>query len=410
MRRVELIEYGEAEECPGLSEAQWATLRDCRLVKVEQKGKALRRVKASTSRIGATVVGSGAGAVELRIRPKLPIKRILFMAGYAYSRLRWQDHELHVEEHEELLPALADVFARMAERTLARNVLMGYRTVEQALPVVRGQIRTSDQVNRHFGMALPVEVSYSDPTIDTPENRILLTAAERLLALPDVDTTTRRLLHRVVGRLPGVARLHPGAAAPRWIATRLNAGYWSVLGLAEVVLRGNSFETADGQIHSVDGLLMIMHDVFEDFVTKALADALRPYGGSCHPQDTRTYLDHARTVQLIPDLVYDAPGPNGTEYPRAVVDAKYKVGRDSGGNPTDLYQALAYCTALDLRSGHLVYASGAGVRAKEHRFNGKEGVVIHQHELELDRPPAAVLAQIDVIAKMIVAQPHSQMS
>jgi 5-methylcytosine-specific restriction endonuclease McrBC regulatory subunit McrC len=42
----------------------------------------------------------------------------------------------------------------------------------------------------------------------------------------------------------------------------------------------------------------------------------------------------------------------------AVIDAKYKAEKPAGYPNADLYQLLAYCTILGLRSGHLVYAKG----------------------------------------------------
>ena len=47
------------------------------------------------------------------------------------------------------------------------------------------------------------------------------------------------------------------------------------------------------------------------------------------------------------------------ERPRAVIDAKYKAEKPAGYPNADLYQMLAYCTALRLSDGHLVYAKGS---------------------------------------------------
>jgi 5-methylcytosine-specific restriction enzyme subunit McrC len=43
---------------------------------------------------------------------------------------------------------------------------------------------------------------------------------------------------------------------------------------------------------------------------------------------------------------------------RCVVDAKYKTSNGYSDARTDLYQLTAYCTALGLKTGHLVYADG----------------------------------------------------
>jgi 5-methylcytosine-specific restriction enzyme subunit McrC len=61
-----------------------------------------------------------------------------------------------------------------------------------------------------------------------------------------------------------------------------------------------------------------------------------------------------------------------------------------------LSQLLAYCTALGLRRGHLVYAKGAGVAAVPAVRNTE--VVIVCHALDLAAPPAGLLAQVGRLA------------
>lgn len=83
---------------------------------------------------------------------------------------------------------------------------------------------------------------------------------------------------------------------------------------------------------------------------------------------------------MRPDLVWYRGGS-----PVAVVDAKYKVERPSGFPDADLYQMLAYCIALGLRDGHLVYARGEA-EERTHRVLGT-GITIHVHTLDLDVEP-----------------------
>jgi 5-methylcytosine-specific restriction enzyme subunit McrC len=77
----------------------------------------------------------------------------------------------------------------------------------------------------------------------------------------------------------------------------------------------------------------------------------------------------------------------------AVLDATYKAEASAGYPNADLYQLLAYCTALGLRRGHLVYAKGAGVPAVRNTE-----VVIVCHALDLAAPPAGLLAQVRRLA------------
>lgn len=132
-------------------------------------------------------------------------------------------------------------------------MLLGYRDTEERLTVVRGRIRQAEQVRRRYGLPLPLEVRYDDYTVDIPENRLLLAAVLRLLRLPGVRSDVRSLLRHLLVRLDGVNRLTPGLPLPRWTRTRLNARYGNALGLAELILRGATYELDDGTAVRVDG-------------------------------------------------------------------------------------------------------------------------------------------------------------
>lgn len=335
--------------------------------------------------------------VELHIRPKTPIARLLFLLGYARQPGRWHHEQVHAGESRDLVPALAYAFVRAADRALRKGVLQGYREIEEALPVVRGRIREADQLRLRYGLMLPVEVRYDDYTTDIAENQIVRAASERLLRLPDLPGDVRAGLRRILARLRGVSALTPGAPLPTWSATRLNARYRVALGLAELALRSTSYELDDGTEVRVDGLLVNVADVFEDFVTAAFDETLTAaYGGRCHPQDPRHSLDRARRIALRPDLVWDRPDDGGRLAPAAVIDAKYKTSTPN----EDLYQMLAYCTALGLSRGHLVYAASEHP-ARQHRVR-RADVEIVQHVIHLDRTPGEMLGEVTTVVDAIV--------
>lgn len=181
-----------------------------------------------------------------------------------------------------------------------------------------------------------------------------------------------------------------GMPLPGWRPNRLNVRYEPALRLAEIVLRSCSVEHGAGAVR-VNGFLINLNAVFEDFVTGALREALAPVGGRVKTQDP-WHLDEAGSISMKPDLVwYPQSGPGA--HPGIVVDAKYKAERASGFPNSDLYQMLAYCTVLGLPEGHLVYAQGNEV-ATRHTFRGS-GVIVIQHTLDLSASPADLLAQIE---------------
>ncbi|MEU1176886.1 restriction endonuclease [Streptomyces sp. NPDC005820] len=353
------------------------------------------------SKVGAvTVTAPGAEEpVTVRVVPKVPIARLFFLLGYSLDpKGGWRDGDVPVAGHHDLLPALAHVLERQVDRALRQGLLQGYRTTEETSFVVRGRIREADQTRRRFGATLPVEVAYDEFTTDIAENRILRTAVERLLRLPGVPREVRRRLLHQRARLADVTVIVRGRPLPPWHPTRLNARYHHALHLARTVLEDASVEHAPGGLR-IDGFLFDMNKLFEDFVTVAVRETCRASGLSARLQDPH-HLDEASAIRMKPDLVLY--GPDGL--PCAVADAKYKAQKRNAFPDADLYQMLAYCTALGLPEGHLVYAKGNAPHAA-HRVR-HAGILIHQHALDLDQEPAGLLADIDEVARLLVNTPR----
>ncbi len=159
------------------------------------------------------------------------------------------------------------------------------------------------------------------------------------------------------------------------------------------MLRATSVEHDRGAV-AVSGFLLDMPKLFEDFVTAALKEALESaYGGRVEPQ-SRHYLDVAGRILLKPDIIWRRDGTTV-----AVVDAKYKSGKPSGYPNADLYQLLAYCTALGLPAGHLVYARG-NEQPATHNVRQAD-IEITCHALDLGRPPEGLLTEIRALAGSI---------
>ena len=298
------------------------------------------------TKVGVVQVGETA----VWIRPKLPVYRILFLLGFAKNP-GWSTEDVTLGEVDDLLPALAGAFVDQAEHALETGLLQGYVEVDDTLTVLRGRLRDQEQLRRRFGLAVPLLVRFDDHTTDIAENRLLRSAVDRLLRLPGVDGKTRirlRGLRQVLGDITLIPR---GARLPSWSPTRLNARYHVSLWLAELILGDNAVDQTPGGTR-INGFLVDMARVFEDFVTAAMTRDLERIGGRCAAQDRR-HLDTRDRVVVKPDLVWYLHGA-----PAAVLDAKYKAEKPAGFPDADLYQMLAYCTALDLDEGHLIYAKG----------------------------------------------------
>jgi 5-methylcytosine-specific restriction enzyme subunit McrC len=332
------------------------------------------------------------GEVMLWVKPKLTVARLLWLLGWARRALFEAPGPVSLEASEDLVPALAEAFCAQAERALRQGLLQGYREIEGSESVLRGRLRTGDQLRHRFGLAVPLLISYDDFLADIAENQILKAATSRLLVLDGVGANVRARLRRLRGLLIDVSDIPPRSSLPVWRPTRLNSRYHDALGLAQLVLSGGSLEQEPGQLR-LDGFLVDLSKVFETFVAENLGASLEKLSGRCQAQDPYT-LDEQATIDIRPDLVWRIGGN-----PVAVIDAKYKAEKPSGFPQADLYQALAYATAYRLDDAHLVYAHGNEI-AQQWTVR-HAGIRIVAHTLDLDMPPADIFGQVDELASRI---------
>lgn len=386
--RVVLDELDRAGQVVRLGQTIAAALAGTGLVEVRPEGGGVWRL-LPCGKVGAVSVPG----LQVQVNPKekVGLSKLIFLLGYARDP-GFRPEDVTGEDEPELWPALAESLARLVERALGRGVLQGYQTVEDALQTVRGRIRIGDQIARRPGQMVPLEVSFDEFTPDIAENRILRAALRRMLAVPRLAPKVRARLAHLDGRLNGVQQLHAREQIPRWLPTRLNDRYQPALRLAEVVLRNCSAEAGMGGVR-VAAFVVSMWQVFEDFVTTALTEALRRYPGHTRGQYP-SWLDvppPGKVKGEIPmriDIVHLVGGR-----PVIVFDAKYKVSESSGSYPNaDHYQMLAYCTALGLHRAWLVYAQGSG-GPLERRIRNTEISVV-EYPLDLSASPNHLLDQV----------------
>lgn len=384
MTRWELDELERDGRVVSLTDAQVEALQSTRLVDVLPERRGRWRI-VPNGRVGALAVEG----LEVVVRPKTDVASLLFMLGYA-ANPGFGESEVAGLATDDLWGAIAQTLARLGERAVGAGVLQGYVTMDDALPLVRGRWRVADQIARRPGMPLPVEVRFDEFSPDIAENRILRTAVRRIQRLPRIPVGARRRLGHLDGRLDGVSILTPGTPVPQWSPGRLNLRYHAALRLAEALLAARAPQI-DAGATPLTSFVVDMAKVFEDFVTVALREALTAHPGQTSGQYS-TRLDPDGLIPMRPDIVHVQRGQ-----PVAVFDAKYKLEGSSGRYPNaDAYQMLAYCTALDLREGWLVYARGA---QGERRISVRHtDVAIVEYPLDLSAKPAELLTQVETLA------------
>ena len=249
-------------------------------------------------------------------------------------------------------PVIAQALWRQTERAVYQGLLPGYVLVEESSQVLRGRLRESAQLHAHHGLPLPLEIRHDEFTTDIPENQILRTACERMLSVPRVDPESQRMLRRLLRDFGDVTVIPRGSTSAFGEPARLNAGYHATLRIASLVLDATSVEHEAGNV-AVNGFLLDMPLLFEQFVTVALREAIT--ASFRRTRRVRSATTWTRLVRCRSgrNIVWKVGGTTA-----AVIDAKYKAEKPAGYPNADLYQLLAYCTILGLPVGHLVYARG----------------------------------------------------
>lgn len=379
---LELVEHGAPTVADGLPRTTVAALRS--IMTVTEAGPD-RWILKPRGKVGVARIGD----LTVRIQPKVTTNHLLFLIGYANKMVDWREPLAEVSESADLVATVADAYSRLAERALAGGILHAYRSVDAALPVMRGRLRVAAQLGARHGAALPLEVTYQHFGVDNPENRLLKAAARAALALPRLRVETDRRLRRITRRLADVSAPQLNSARS---ASRLSPAYQAALGLAELVLRGSSFALPRGPIR-VEGFILDMHVVFQDFLCRALGEGLQGRIDGSWRSPYVGHLDEADSLSIRPDFAWMVDGR-----PVIIVDAKYKA--DGGNHVEDVYQMISYCSALGLPAAHLVYARG-DVRVHEVRGSG---IKISRHQLDLQQTPRQLLAAIEQLAENVTKE------
>lgn len=393
MLQIDLREYQGTEYALTMAQRD-ALLGDAKALKL-----AIEPIASTGSRYLVTP-GSTVGAVEIgdmsvRIQPKIGIPHLLSLTCYAMRLFKpHRDKPFNFKKDEALPDVLALALAAAARKAFAHGLLHGYRVEEDTLQTVRGRIRIDDQIRQRPGFLLPIDVRYDEFTDDIVENRLIRAAATRLARMRLRSRDARAGLSWVAGMLKQVSHVEFAVSdLSETRFTRLNEHYRDVLALARLILRHSAFASARGAVR-VSGFLVNMNDLFQEFLTVALREALDVSPETLR-SDYEVPFDENERATLKPDLSWWDGGTC-----TFVGDAKYKNLTGKMSVPgTDLYQLLAYVTALDLGGGILIYAQGEADTTSyivKHADKRLEVVA-----LDLSGTLDEVLARVDCVATRV---------
>lgn len=341
------------------------------------------------------------GGLQVLVRPKIPLRNLFLLLEVGLRERDWRDEAALYEKSADLLPALVSFFARTAETTLARGLYHSYRERRDELVALRGRLDVGRQFSRP-GIAIPTACRFTEFTADLVENSYLKAAVSRSLRVAGLQPADRHRLMRHLVSLEdaGDVRHHP-SDLNKVAFTRLNEHYKPALRLGRLVLENLTLQDTIGEV-AASAFMLDMNELFERFVTERLRRALR--GRLEVKGQHQDRLDEERLKKIKPDLLFYRDGSA-----RFVADVKYKLtDEEATGQDADLYQLLAYTTALGLPEGALIYCSDArgepAVSSIRVRHSDKE---LHTYAVDLSGTPDEVGENMRALADWIADRAES---
>ena len=395
MQTLTLHEFERRPISVQLDRDQLRALTDARIEITPPEEDGQTWILRPSSYIGTLSLGN----VAIVVRPKIPIDRVMFLLAYATDPRGWRQYRFDLSKDADVLESIIPAFVHHTRQAIRRGLLQGYKREEEALHTVRGRIRFNDQVNRHFGIPLPIEVVFDEFTEDIEENRLLKTALYLLSHMPVRSPQSRQEI-RAFGSVFNSVSLgrYIKGETPAVDYNPLNQHYRSAVELARLIIESSSLELFHGEVTGAS-FLLDMNDVFQKFVTVALREALGVSENTFRSDKKirKVTLDVAEKIKLEPDFSW-WEGITCV----FVGDAKYKRVSVSHVPNADLYQLLAYTTALGLPGGMLVYAMEEDDETAAHivRNTDKRLEVV---ALDLSGTPEEVLAHVGVLAGKVRA-------
>ncbi len=292
---------------------------------------------------------------------------LLFLLKYAADIPLPTDRSTLQHQRSDFLEVLIGLFATHLRSQWQQGAFRTYRSVEDVLPVLKGQWRLTDQLRRP---AQPHQfaVTYDEFTADNSLNRIFRYVVERLWYLTR-DSQNRRILGDLKLWMEEVTLL-PSVTLAETLAlpiTRLNQRFEPLLNLARLFLAQQSIQPSQGDCRTY-GFTFDMNVLFERFVANLLKRRRDDWPEHLQDCDLRSqvsgrYLatrsDGSNVFQLKPDLAFVSDG----DY-RLIIDTKYKrlneADRKLGVSQADMYQMCAYAQRFRCDRILLLYPQTAG--------------------------------------------------
>lgn len=339
----------------------------------------------------ASIVGTVVlPTLRLLICPKVGLKNLFFLLGYGVELTSWAEERFPYERDPDLLKAVAHIFEAEVSRAARQGLVRGYQARHETLATLRGRIDIAGQIRVRQGRPFPLECSFEEYTEDIELNRIVKAALRRLLQVPGLSPEVVRRLrfrYRIFDEVASV--IYGPGSVPDIDFTRLNEHWRPTAELARLILNQESLRDQTGKTLGIS-FTVDMNTLFERFVENIVGREARKARLQLVAQAPRRL---STDVPIRPDLVLRAGSRD-----LAVGDAKYKEPSDERPSNEDLYQLLAYCVSLGLKSGLLIYS---GKLDRQYLIE-RAGIVLEATSIDLTGEPEQIEGSALKAAKRLV--------
>jgi 5-methylcytosine-specific restriction endonuclease McrBC regulatory subunit McrC len=240
-------------------------------------------------------------------------------------------------------------------------------------------------------------------SVNAELNQAIRAVAETLLTQADLSTVARQMLRASFCGWQGVTPSGPNLDLLRRAAHTASERDRPLLALCLLLAQSQTPSLEAGATPSL-GYLLDMERVFERYLTTGLEKHFTVAGWQCQRQPTLPInAPNPRQPGYVirPDLLVFGP-----DQATLVVDAKWKRLKNHQPRTEDLYQALAYCLALDCRYAALVYP---GKTSRYHEIPlPQTGTVVQVHTLDVAGSPQRCGRQLRRLGKQLRAMAGPQ--
>lgn len=343
----------------------------------------------------------------------IPLRNIWLLFLYAADLVQFRDRfDSEVEAARDLPDLVARLLIHVVQQRLRRNLSRGYRPWRATLSRVRGRIDMLETSTRCLMDRGLVACRFEDYTMDTPRNRLVLAALDRLGGRVRDDLVA----HRCRQLAGDFARMGVTCSRPSWgeLASdqigRNESGDRFMVALARMVFDTVIPSEASGRIAGSvpDAQDHLIRRLFERAVGNAIRLELAPAGWSVSAGRRLLWPAAAQTsgmASILPGMQTDIELNHLPTRRRIVIDTKFAAiftrsgYRDQILRSGYLYQIYAYLRTQERpddpaslsAEGMLLHPQTGGAVDEEMEVQGH---LMRFKTIDLSAPPGAFERQL----------------